>query len=1134
MTTHLQAALAFALTMMALATIVTVIMEMMSRLFRRRGRHLRHMLTLVYESDISPRISEATLSNDASSSFSTKMLADARFDAETWLRKTIEHGSRNVKSELTRTFASDPPLCKLLTNLAAQWDRDWRKEDKPPWFGSKKSSAEEQLKEVRLRFIEYKLRALPVDIDPLLGTWFSQNIALSPFQPQRYSWWANALSKLANVLGADASSELSREDFVRRLARSEVGQAIKEQAEGAVDTAIDQIVLRFDEVSDAAREYFANSSRVISVLVGISLAVVANIDGVRIYRDFIDDPAKAERFAGQTDEYKEVFAKAQEKFDSAVEAQKKFDSVVQTQKKFDSVVQTQKKESDQPASGVGAGDGPKAQEDPEKAREDLEKAREDLEKARSNMKEKLSDLTSQGISLGWKFSPHCHFIGSQTCEDNQLGYSGYIVWLISALITGVLIGLGGPFWYDVVTGLTRATQIMRGRSPRESPADDEEPAAAPLRRTAGEIFGTHVQVEGEESQEKTMLRKRLDRLKKKIEAATGTMLPPYTSVSAPPHALIWSRARIDEKNARAYRKSIQEIQRVVREASRILRFGAARSAGGRIMLGETKRLRVWSLMVFALIAFILGGCAGVRLYDQSKSDVATAIKTKYQAAELLGTIDIQRANLVALSTEELKVVRDNLRLHRDYALLEMVDNDEPMGLTWNEEIELPVEKLGFVDAVALRKYLQGEDIRINVRDRQLDLLGQRIQAATGLTPANCVPSVTLPTADELDWPTDIDQAKLDRAKDRYGKYIDACRKLLDEIVIIERGRLLRARKVWERAKDELVKREVDAAAAKELVKQASRDHATVLKQVALAGEKGAELRKAIKKSAEDLQDMLESAAKLAPDVVSSERISAIVTLLKAAAGEDTKLEGAKPKSGGNAKPNEELAMAVLLVNGISSLSSDVATLVATAEAPSVSNLLIELQHQSVLFEHSKALQTLQEERVDILETKYLAYREEAEVLLSFRDALCSFGHLSAGKSHPGPACDKFKMSEDGTICGVNGDALPNCGLTKPWKQHLETPPSGDVGREFYKALTTFNRLFPVRAAQIGQNFKLIDLKHRENLATREMGLKAWNNLAVVPIDQIEAYYKSGLKPAQIADVIVKALGFTAITVGVSQ
>ncbi len=56
--------------------------------------------------------------------------------------------------------------------------------------------------------------------------------------------------------------------------------------------------------------------------------------------------------------------------------------------------------------------------------------------------------------------------------------------------------------------------------------------------------------------------------------------------------------------------------------------------------------------------------------------------------------------------------------------------------------------------------------------------------------------------------------------------------------------------------------------------------------------------------------------------------------------------------------------------------------------------------------------------------------------------------------------------------------------------------------------------------------------HRETLAARESSIRGWDNLVAVPINQIDAYYQAGLRPAEISDLIVKALGLTAITVGV--
>jgi len=38
----------------------------------------------------------------------------------------------------------------------------------------------------------------------------------------------------------------------------------------------------------------------------------------------------------------------------------------------------------------------------------------------------------------------------------------------------------------------------------------------------------------------------------------------------------------------------------------------------------------------------------------------------------------------------------------------------------------------------------------------------------------------------------------------------------------------------------------------------------------------------------------------------------------------------------------------------------------------------------------------------------------------------------------------------------------------------------------------------------------------------------------VPASELEGYYGGGIKPNELADLIVKALGFTAIAIGVAQ
>ena len=117
MTAHLQAALAFALTMLALATIVTVIMEILLRFFRRRNRHLRHMLELVYEKHIAPQIIDATDGIHQEADRAAKAMGEA---ADNWpvfnrVKVIVDHWN-------------NPEVRAILSHLPG---RSWQKESRP-------------------------------------------------------------------------------------------------------------------------------------------------------------------------------------------------------------------------------------------------------------------------------------------------------------------------------------------------------------------------------------------------------------------------------------------------------------------------------------------------------------------------------------------------------------------------------------------------------------------------------------------------------------------------------------------------------------------------------------------------------------------------------------------------------------------------------------------------------------------------------------------------------------------------------------------------------------------------------------------------------------------------------------------
>ena len=139
------------------------------------------------------------------------------------------------------------------------------------------------------------------------------------------------------------------------------------------------------------------------------------------------------------------------------------------------------------------------------------------------------------------------------------------------------------------------------------------------------------------------------------------------------------------------------------------------------------------------------------------------------------------------------------------------------------------------------------------------------------------------------------------------------------------------------------------------------------------------------------------------------------------------------------------------------------------------------------------------------------------------------------------SCLTFAVQADKgekVTCGVTTPLANDCHLNKPWQDYITDYKGGnlkgDAAREFHKALLHYVRALRLKAKPYEVTFRLADLHHHEALLAKKAALQAWDNLIAVPLDQIDAFYQAGLKPAEIADLIVKALGFTAIAIGVSK
>ena len=100
---------------------------------------------------------------------------------------------------------------------------------------------------------------------------------------------------------------------------------------------------------------------------------------------------------------------------------------------------------------------------------------EELEAAFEETREHLELLARSGLPMGWSYPPHACAFGqphpsadeSDTTPAACAGWpwSGldWIAWLFGVALTGLLAGLGAPFWYDTVGVVSRL--VTRSRTP---------------------------------------------------------------------------------------------------------------------------------------------------------------------------------------------------------------------------------------------------------------------------------------------------------------------------------------------------------------------------------------------------------------------------------------------------------------------------------------------------------------------------------------------------------------------------------------------------------------------------------------------------------------------------------------------
>lgn len=236
------------------------------------------------------------------------------------------------------------------------------------------------------------------------------------------------------------------DDFFRRLAGTDVGKELSKSASAEVDALIEDLATRFEDYGKLATKYFRRRSQVISVLVAVLFAVLMNVNVVNLVREFYSNETLAQSIIDEADA-------------AAANYQAQMAAI-------------------QAASGGG-----------ETSTATLEEIKSGIE----NLNGDIQAAKELGLPIGWSdniFFNKSDIIGflaassengvtssdidgaetpksvSPTGDNpwwatlfSTITTPDFWAWFLTSVATGLLIGLGGPFWYDMVKRLSTVNQF---------------------------------------------------------------------------------------------------------------------------------------------------------------------------------------------------------------------------------------------------------------------------------------------------------------------------------------------------------------------------------------------------------------------------------------------------------------------------------------------------------------------------------------------------------------------------------------------------------------------------------------------------------------------------------------------------
>lgn len=191
--------------------------------------------------------------------------------------------------------------------------------------------------------------------------------------------------------------EVSTQELTERLKRSTLGQKLLTELGAEAQAVFDELGRRYEVLGDKFTESFRKNSRNWAMGVALVLSLAFNIDSLHILDSYIRNEGMRESVIAQRDAFVDD---------------------------YNALVESLEKEA---------------------GKDSVTKA--ELAESFRDSQKQLDVVTSVGFPVGWCYVPNSPY--------------GWFMWAIGIALTAGLAGLGAPFWFDTVTGISRVAQRAR-------------------------------------------------------------------------------------------------------------------------------------------------------------------------------------------------------------------------------------------------------------------------------------------------------------------------------------------------------------------------------------------------------------------------------------------------------------------------------------------------------------------------------------------------------------------------------------------------------------------------------------------------------------------------------------------------